>query len=511
MILLYIMVTLINSAGIDSEKAIDLRFLPYQKRAIYTESRKNLVRKAVRIGYTYAKAFKAVRSSLINRAEDTLFTTKDQATSFEFIETCKEHIEHFNQARSVIAQTEEQWDVPVFDELGKDLGVTEKVTVSKIVFDNKSRILSFSSNPNALRAYGGNVMWDEAAFHLRGREMWAAIQGRARWNYVIDVWSSLAISDTMFDVLASTAEKGKGGWDYEEINIHDAIKAGLVELINQQRGGNKTREEFLEECKEDCVLPDLFALEYELKKENTLSPIVEFEKLKACEKAIRIEREHLSDERVIRLFGRAQSRDMGPRRRAVESFLDESFPALLDKRTKGKRFRIGFDVAASRKGDLASIWIDEKIGSTLRHRALLTFRTEDWDVMEWTMQILFAKLPGEVKGAGDETGLGRQICWNMAKLHHGRFTPVNFSGKKQAVGIALMTQLSGNLCELSSDHPDVTNDIYCIRKGIRGDQVYFFESRNDLIPESHADIGWSKALAAYVDVVNESDLWVLNQ
>lgn len=508
-----LMAILLNSAGVDNEAAVSVRFTPYQLDAIYEDARKCLAKKAVRIGYTYAKAFKAVRSSLLERKLATLFTTKDQETAFEFIRNCEEHVEIFNHTRSVLSRETSEQAVPVFDEEGRDTGVTEKVMVSKIIFDNASRIMAFSSSPNALRAYGGNVMWDEAAFSRHGRAMWSAIQGRIRWGYQADVWSSLSMEDTMFDALASDAEAGKGGWSFRKVDIYDAIEQGLVELINEVRGTEFTREQFLQDCRDDAVLPDIFALEYEIKKSNTLAPIVEWEVLKAAEKAGRqIERAHLSHADIERLFGRAEVRDRGSRRRAVEHWIEANFAKLLDRRQGGsRRFRLGFDVAASRKGDLASVWIEERRGAQTLHRALLTFRNEDWDVMQWCLEILMARIPGEVLGRGDETGLGKQICWNLSKLFHGRFEGVNFSSKKSDIGTALMARLASRGLTLSADHPDVTQDLYCIRKGIKENRVYFFESKNDLLPASHADIGWSAALAAYADLDDSSDIWVLAQ
>lgn len=501
MIALIMATAILTSPDIGEEKA-GLRFIPPIRDVIYDESRKGCVKKSVRVGMTYGMAFRSVRNSLLRPGRDTLFTTKDQPTSFEFVENCLEHLETFQETRSKLAAETEEWQIPVFDDEGNDTGGVERTTVSKIVFDNGSRILSFSSNPNALRAYGGDVLIDEYAFHPRGKQMWAAAQGRARWGYSIWIWSSLAMEDTTFDVLADEAKRGEKKWSYHEIDLYRAVESGLVELINEVQGTEFTREEFIQDCKDDCLTPDIFALEYECRKTNTLSPIVSWEKLKACETDIAIERCHLPDARVAELFGTAKqsAMDEGRRRRRVEHFLHAQFPHLFERRgTSGKRFRIGFDVAASRKGHLASVWVDELRDGKARHRALLTFQTEDWDVMQWSLEILLAQLPGEVKGAGDETGLGRQICWNLEKLFYGRFTSVNFSREKVDMGTALMQELNAGAVELSRDHPDVTQDLYCIRKGIKGDRLYFFESKNDLLPESHADIAWSKALANWAD------------
>ncbi|HRQ87220.1 MAG TPA: hypothetical protein PLA50_00360 [Bacteroidia bacterium] len=512
-ILLVTMAAILTGTSVEDDKAIKTRFAPYQVRAIYNEFRKSLCKKAVRIGYTYAKAFKAVRSSLLHPKETLLFTSKDEATAFEFIANCEEHIETFQHRRSVILRETRELEVPRYDEDGEDTGIVDKVTMGRIVFDNRSRILAFSSNPNVLRSYGGNVMWDEAAFHRKGRQMWTTIQGRIRWGYWVDVWSSLAMEDTMFDVLASEAEKADSDWDFSRIDIHDAVADGLVELINEVRGTNLTREEFVAQAKKDAVLPDIYALDYEIRKSNTLSPIVAWEVLKACERpALRIERAHLSHEDIESLFGRAESSPSAMRRRAVERWILATFPRLLSTRGgSSRRFRLGFDVAASRKGHLASVWIEEARGDTFEHRALLTFRTEDWDVMQWCLEILMARMPGEVRGRGDETGLGRAICWKLSKLFHGRFEGVNFTSARRDLGTALMERLAARRLVLSPEHPDIVQDIYCLRKGVKGKEIVWFEVKNDLLPESHADIAWSAALAAWADMDGGSEVWVLDQ
>jgi phage FluMu gp28-like protein len=357
-------------------------------------------------------------------------------------------------------------------------------------------------------------MWDEAAFSRHGRAMWSAIQGRIRWGYKVDVWSSLSMEDTMFDVLAAEAKSGKGGWHYSHVDLYEAVDQGLVELINKVRGTKFTREEFIQDCKDDAVIPDIYALEYEIKKTNTLAPIVAWEVLKACERpGHKIERAHLVTEDIVKLFGRAEQVSDGPRRAAVERWVRLHFAKLLSTKGGGsRRYRLGFDVAASRKGDLASVWIDEIMGAGVsRHRALLTFRTEDWDVMQWSIEILMAALPGEVIGRGDETGLGKQICWNLSKKFYGRFEGVNFGSKKSDIAVSLMTQLAGHRIELSPDHPDVTMDLYCLRKVVKEDRLAWFETKNELLPASHADIGWSAALAAYANLDGSTEVWVLNQ
>src|SRR5213082_2614739 len=77
---------------------------------------------------------------------------------------------------------------------------------------------------------------------------------------------------------------------------------------------------------------------------------------------------------------------------------------------KSRKYCLGFDVAASGQGDLAVIYIDEAKGADLWLRGLFTCRTEDWNFLE-TVLFYFLKLLQRVQAAGDETGLGNQICW----------------------------------------------------------------------------------------------------
>ena len=78
---------------IDSEKAESRYFLPYQLRWIRDDSMLRLAEKSVRIGWTFCDAFKNVRKRLHHQKRDYLFTTKDQATSLEYVKQCEQFAE----------------------------------------------------------------------------------------------------------------------------------------------------------------------------------------------------------------------------------------------------------------------------------------------------------------------------------------------------------------------------------------------------------------------------------
>jgi phage FluMu gp28-like protein len=151
-------------------------------------------------------------------------------------------------------------------------------------------------------------------------------------------------------------------------------------------------------------------------------------------------------------------------------------------------------VAASGQGDLAAIYIDEAKGADLWLQALLTCRTDDWHFIETALMFLLRNVRS-LQAAGDQNGLGRQICWKAANLFPGRFTPVNFSTKKHELGFALMNQLSLAQKRFPRSEQDIAADFFALRKNFAGQRWVFRESRNLHNPASHCDIAWAAALA----------------
>src|SRR5207247_10562576 len=205
----------------------------------------------------------------------------------------------------------------------------------------------------------------------------------------------------------------------------------------------------------------------------------------------------------------------------IHAFLREKFPILFtsssssssssifshstpDTRHSSRRFRLGFDIAASGEGDLAAFYIDEPKGSDLWLRALLTVRTEDWDFIKTVLFFFMQHLPS-IRGAGDESGLGRQICWEAASQFGSRFLKVNFAGKKQDLGFSLMNQLSVAEKRFPRSEQDIAADFFALRKFYTGTRWTFTEVRNTFNTASHCDIAWAAALASEANDRKRSD------
>src|SRR6266404_2022888 len=74
-----------------------------------------LAEKSVRIGWTFADAFKNVRKRLRYKKRDYLFATKDYPSALEFMRVCKEIAELFNRTGSILSCGEVPHKVPRLD------------------------------------------------------------------------------------------------------------------------------------------------------------------------------------------------------------------------------------------------------------------------------------------------------------------------------------------------------------------------------------------------------------
>ncbi len=107
-----------------------------------------------------------------------------------------------------------------------------------------------------------------------------------------------------------------------------------------------------------------------------------------------------------------------------------------------------------------------------------------------------------VRAAGEESGLGRQICGEAAQQFSWNFTSVNFSSKKHDLGFTLMNQLSVAQKRIPRSQQDIAQDYFALRKSFNGNKWAFSEGRNALNPASHCDIAWAGALASHAHTEN---------
>src|SRR5215472_16323863 len=144
---------------LDSDRRLAKHFMPHQLAWINAERPIHklhkqvvaLAEKSVRIGWTYADAFKNVRKRVWFKDRDYLFATKDYASALEYIRQCYKFTEIFNLTRAIVSHGEENLSLNRPDDQGRPSAFTEDIKVGVIKFDNGSRIIAFSANPQAIR------------------------------------------------------------------------------------------------------------------------------------------------------------------------------------------------------------------------------------------------------------------------------------------------------------------------------------------------------------------------
>jgi phage FluMu gp28-like protein len=582
---------------IDKDSLLCQVFLPYQVSWIRAEDEFHnqkkqvfaLAEKSVRIGWTYADAFKNVRKRLRFPRRDYLFATKDYPSALEYMRVAHQFTRVFNFTKAIVSHGEDylKVQVPRAGSTGKSSVVTEELKIGYIKFDNGSRIIAFSAHPQAMAVYGGDVGLDEFAKHPNAELLWQTAQGRVTWAYDLAVWSSHEGDDTLFNQFAQQARltltptptptltpylpdrepsparsnsdlssalqgnlasshaslithdaissidhpesvfspiqnpKSKiqnispsSPWNlYFKVTITDAIESGLLTVINRTRDANLTPTQFLADCRARAGLEQIFQQSYMCNPIPGGASIVDWAAIERCRSDYEIERVHLESHDVTKLFGDFNPSTQESRQSKIEDYLREHFSKLLstadreppparsgssiqNPKSKIQNFRLGFDIAASGQGDLSVIYIDEARADDLWLRAILTCRTEDWDFIKTTLFFFLQNL-SRLQAAGDESGLGRQICWEAAKQFSYKFTKVNFSAKKQDLGFALMNQLSVAEKHFPKNQPDIAADFFALRKTFTGNKWLFTEGRNNNNPNSHCDIAWAAALATF--------------
>ena len=554
-----------------------------------------LAEKSNRIGWTYADAFKNVRKRLRFKKRDYLFATKDYPSALEYMQLAWQFAELFNLTKTILSRGEESLQIPRLDPRGRSNGFTDEIKVGVIKFDTGSRIIAFSSNPQAMAVYGGDVGLDEFAKHPNARQLWETAQGRAALGHDLAVWSSHDGEDTLFYQFAQQArstclaappppphpapalalahapspfkseisipssdpppienQKSKiknlvgspieirkskienpgntnsSPWNlYFRVTMPDALELGFLDIINRAKGTHLQPDQFLADCRNRAGLPEIFEQAYLCNPAPAAESIVDWSAIERCRADYPIGRLHLDHDQIQLEFGPPLPHLQMSRAQKIESFLHRHFPSLFGLNLNPNpnpslaaptlafsiehsalSFRLGFDIAASGHGNLACLYIDAATASDLCLCALLTTRTDDWHFLK-TVLFTFLRFPN-LRGAGDASGLGRQICWEAAN-HFGenKFLPVNFGAKKSDLGFRLMNELATAQKRFPSAHQDIAADFFALRKHFTGSKWLFTEGKNPYNPASHCDIAWAAALASEAHAQKRSTAWAL--
>ena len=134
---------LLHSFKLDSSSRLSKHFMPHQiqwiqaEKAIHKQRKQAvaLAEKSVRIGWTYADAFKNVRKRLRFRKRDYLFATKDLPSALEYMRLVKEFAALSRFTRAILNHGEEYVKVSRLDPDGKPTAAAIRASVLSLWAD----------------------------------------------------------------------------------------------------------------------------------------------------------------------------------------------------------------------------------------------------------------------------------------------------------------------------------------------------------------------------------------
>ena len=460
-------------------------FLPYQWAWIKDEAPLKLFPKSRRIGVTYATSFRCVLKCMRIEGLTQWVSSKDLGLAQEFI---SQYVSKWCRLANIVATGLGGDEVLSF---GKDKRGND-VTAFQVRFPNRSRIISLSSNPRAFAGKGGDILIDEMDLHEDQAPLYDMAMPCTDWGGQLEIVSAYdpeGSTETVFAKLVEEAKSGNPkGWSLHEVTIEDAVAEGLVEKINAAKAKRgyktQTREEFVQAQYRKCRTVDARNSQYRCIPVNAANQMaVRPEDLAYAKRDYPIV--------FARLEGNARAGDK------VDSVVSTVYEGgiwedLLEAYPKA-RWSLGVDVA--RTGHLASVWIDAWESETAICAAVLNLHNCKFESLEELTRRAMRRL--RARGCGDRTGLGMQMCENLAFDFPSLFEGVDFGSQKGDLGTRLIQVFEEGRQVLPREPLCVSGDVGCIRKATSTAtrKLVFAEAENQYDPDSHADMAWACALS----------------
>ena len=450
------------------------RFLSYQVDSILDDSRLVLYEKSIRIGITYAMAFKAVRNRLRGQG-NYLHTSVNERIGKSFALDCRTFCEIFDLVERYQVKDVHEWSVynPVTD---------RNESAFEVYFEGtKCAIKIFSSNPDSLRGEGGDVGIDELTSHREPEELLKAAGGRAMWGHRVWIWSSHRGEASCFNrLIQEERAKGKNSrWKILSTDLYHAIDAGLIEKINETRGTTITREQFIADTIAMVGGQEAFEEECLLKARRGGTAAIRWDYINHARQPYDVLRFDLT----------------GPDEAEIEGIALKIVETI-----RGSAARLGYDVA--RTGHLSAVWVNRKEGRLSRLAALVKLQNTKFGTQRLLIERIMRQADGCL-GGGDKTGLGMQVCEELAeKFGEARFVGVNFGQLKAEMGTNFVRVFEDGrqILPEGAEHDDIAFDVAAIQQDkLPSGRVSFTETANPIEKRSHCDLAWAGAIANYVD------------
>jgi phage FluMu gp28-like protein len=431
-----------------------INWLPYQRAWLQDQSRFKIGMFTRRGGKTFGASGEIVddctQAEIEGRKTRWTILSRSEATAKEAIEDAlKPMTRAYYAAYSTLARkgepefTEEDFHVPAHKREIIQRGETQFIDVpeatykaQEVRFPGGSRVTAISASPDAARGFGGNMLFDEFAFHADSRRIWgSAYPVAARGGHKIRVISTPNGKGNKFYELMTTQDND---WSKHHVDIYEAVAQGLDVNIDELRRGMADE--------------DAWAQEFELQWMDAASSWLDYDLIAG------VENEH----------------------------------AGIPLHYAGGPVFVGVDIAA--RNDLFVIWVLELVGDILWTREVIARRrisfAEQDDLLAEVMQNYRV-----VRVRMDQTGMGEKPVED-AKRRHGstRVEGVLFSvASKLDMATSLKERFQDRRVRIPGGDPALRADLHAIKSqvGATGQRRLIADSDTD----GHADRFWAAAMA----------------
>ncbi len=431
-----------------------IEFLPYQKAWMQDQSRFKIGMFTRRGGKTFGASGEIVddciQSEIASRKTRWTILSRSEATAKEAIEDAlKPMVKAYYAAYSTLANkgqpefSEEDFRVPAHKREVIQNGAQQWVDVEEAVykaqevrFPGGSRVTAISASPDAARGFGGNMLFDEFAFHQDSRRIWgSAFPVAARGGHKIRVISTPNGKGNKFYELMTTEDNG---WTKHHVDIYEAVKQGLDVDIDELRDGMSD--------------DDAWSQEFELQWLDAASSWLDYDLISSCEHPL------------------------------------AGHPSLY----RGGMCFVGVDIAA--RNDLFVIWVLELVDGQLITREIIAERRIKFAEQDRLLADVFRRYR-VVRCRIDQTGMGEKPVED-AKARHGedRVEGVIFSApSKLDMATKLKEGFQDRTVSIPAGDPKLRADLHAIKSVTGPTGVRRLVADTDT--DGHADRFWAAALA----------------
>jgi phage FluMu gp28-like protein len=417
-----------------------VKWAAYQFDYLDDDSRRRVVNKSRRVGFSEVAAFRRAARALGLR-----FTRR----GWSEVKPANQNLgsASFDQSKALLARVMHHVDAIIKGGLVRE--TVEQRSTSQCTLSNGKIIKALSTNPRTARGYEGDLLLDEWASHPHQQEYWAAtapLAGRTLGNpdgYEIDAVSTpLGDADMFYSMVEGELS---AGFSKHIVDIYRAIGDGFP----------ITPEEL-----------ETLKLEYD---------------------------EEIFDQEFGCSFIAANTRYISREIYDAAIYYEDDPAWDPNKRSlAGVTFYGGIDVA--RKRDyFAFCKLKKDTDGVAWHDGTDVTRNQTWDELEaWAD----ARARGCKQVAIDATSIGSQFSERLGNRFPGRVIPVDFTpDSKERLATGLKLGLQRKRLRMRADDTETRREVLSMRKEVTKHNNIRYDIPHDSKTRSHGDRAWAAALA----------------